>query len=165
LLESVRDGGTFEGRYRAIEANAKAIMEAVDATDEDRQDASLALKLLALTRDAISRQDAASAAQWAAQLGELVERFDLAAEWQADALRGRAARDNGGMGGRPADVDRDIAMARAFQRGPTPGSRLSPTALKEEIGKAWGLKRSAAITAVDRGLKILSGKPANRTTG
>lgn len=60
-------------------------------------------------------------------------------------------------GGRE-DPERDKRMAREFLRQRPPGSnpgKKSPTALKKEIGKAEGLKRSAAIEAVDRGLKLL----------
>ena len=64
----------------------------------------------------------------------------------------------GHRGGRePGEtIPRDIQMAREYeQRRPT--SYLSPTALKIDIGRKHDLKRSAAIDAIDRGLKKLSG--------
>jgi hypothetical protein len=45
-----------------------------------------------------------------------------------------------------------------------PGSRKTPSALKAEIGKKAGLGRSAAIAAIDRGLKDRPATPPNRTT-
>ncbi len=61
-------------------------------------------------------------------------------------------------GGRPKDDEkrrRDIRMARSFlDKNPHP--RFSESALKADIGRADGLGRSAAIEAINRGLKILS---------
>jgi hypothetical protein len=56
----------------------------------------------------------------------------------------------------PRKAARDIQMAQSFLE--RRGRRLSDTALKVAIGKEYGVQsRSAAIEAVDRGLKKLSG--------
>jgi hypothetical protein len=76
------------------------------------------------------------------------------------AVRGQkiqAAAKRGGRRKSAATAKRDTALAREFQAR-RPNSGLSPTALKTEIGEQHNLKRSAAIDAIDRGLKIVSGK-------
>src|SRR5262249_46149845 len=56
-------------------------------------------------------------------------------------------------------LERDIKMARQFRRRKRAildsGSNLSDTALMEEIGRAQGLKRSAAVAAIKRVLAVL----------
>jgi hypothetical protein len=71
---------------------------------------------------------------------------------------GQKVRAAARLGGRQKRMTkRNIALAQEFQ-GRRLDSGLSPTALKSEIGKHHKLKRSAAIDAVNQGLKILSGK-------
>jgi hypothetical protein len=64
----------------------------------------------------------------------------------------------GHRGGRePGETkERDIQMAREFQKRRSSSSR-SDSALKADIGRKHELKRSAAIEAVNRGLKKLCG--------
>jgi len=62
----------------------------------------------------------------------------------------------------PRNELRDIAMARQFQvRSAT--SRKSASALKTDIGREYGLSRSTAIQAIDRGLQLLSEEERTRT--
>jgi hypothetical protein len=51
--------------------------------------------------------------------------------------------------------DRDLQMARKFQHRKGT-SRRSDTALKEEIGRGYGLHRSQSVEAINRGLKLLA---------
>ena len=54
-------------------------------------------------------------------------------------------------------LERDIQLAGEFQRRKQvlySGSRISATKLMERIGSAEGLKRSAAIAAIKRGLAV-----------
>lgn len=53
---------------------------------------------------------------------------------------------------------RDVRLAKQFQE-QFPKSKMSPTAMKQKIGKAAGLGRSQSVEAVNRGLKKLSGEP------
>jgi hypothetical protein len=74
-----------------------------------------------------------------------------------------AAKRGGLIGGgrkRNATASRDVRLAKEYQARLS-RSGLSPTALQAEIGKKHKppLKRSAAVAAISRGLKILSGKP------
>src|SRR5215468_5845335 len=73
---------------------------------------------------------------------------------------GSKQRDRDNKGGNPRNFDsRNMRMARKFLRRRQAGSLLKATALKVEIGEAYGLKRSAAIAAVNAGLlKISSGE-------
>jgi hypothetical protein len=77
-----------------------------------------------------------------------------------DADRGGRSRVGSHVGAkRKAEsyVDRDIEMAREFlrRRRATPSAKMSDSALKVGIGKKKGLKRSAAIEAIDKGLEAL----------
>jgi hypothetical protein len=66
-------------------------------------------------------------------------------------------------GGRRLDTNRqrNVEMAREFRKrldeAQRRGSQASATALKQAVGKDFGLKRRAAITAINAGLKILCG--------
>jgi hypothetical protein len=73
-------------------------------------------------------------------------------------LTGRKLRDRPNKGGRApgSTAERDRAMAEEFLRR-CQASNKSDTALKEEIGRKAGLKRSAAVAAINRGVKKLSG--------
>ena len=51
---------------------------------------------------------------------------------------------------------RDKAMAEKFLRR-SGQTEKSDTALKAEIGRDHALKKSAAVAAIDHGLKLLSG--------
>jgi hypothetical protein len=69
-------------------------------------------------------------------------------------------------GGHRLDTNRqrNVEMAREFRKrlheAQRRGSLASATALKQAVGKDFGLRRRAAITAVDAGLKILCGLEA-----
>jgi hypothetical protein len=52
-------------------------------------------------------------------------------------------------------LERDIELARKFQQQKRAGIRFSDTHLMERIGRSEGLKRSAAIAAIKRGLAAL----------
>ncbi len=73
---------------------------------------------------------------------------------------GKKIHDAAARGGRPLGQkrSRDIELAREFKR-LFNGARQSATAIKISLGKKHKLSRSAAIAAVDRGLKILSRIP------
>jgi hypothetical protein len=77
--------------------------------------------------------------------------------WIKTGQKVRAAAKLGGRRKSVAVTKRDIALAQEFLSRRL-NSEISPTALKTEIGKQHNLKRSAAIDAIDRGLKIVSGK-------
>jgi hypothetical protein len=68
-----------------------------------------------------------------------------------DSRLGRKVREGAKRGGRRAP-DRDRRMAQEFLKR-QPQSKMSATALKVNIGVEHGLRRRAAIDAVDRGLK------------
>ena len=66
---------------------------------------------------------------------------------------GQKCLDGALRGGRRQPIrDRHMALESQRRRVQT---FLSPSALKTDIGKSHGLKRRAAIYAVDRGLKII----------
>lgn len=78
-----------------------------------------------------------------------------------DMETGRKVREGAQRGGR-RNPARDLQMAREFNRRRVSGCSLSLSALKAEIGATHGLRRSAAIDAVDRGLrKICASASAN----
>jgi hypothetical protein len=86
------------------------------------------------------------------QDGALLTAFFLGVKWSASGIKEKhASKTRTG----PRMESRDLAMARAFleQR---PSSRKSDTELKKGIGVQFGLGRSAAIEAVNRGLRNLS---------
>lgn len=70
----------------------------------------------------------------------------------------RAAAKRGGPK-KGTKADRNVQMAREYQQR-LPAARMSETALKEEIGRKHGLRRSSAVTAIEDGLKKLSGRPS-----
>lgn len=120
------------------------------------------LGLLTAARQEIAKGDADRAARWAFQAGEQWAMATMKWAWEPAALTGRKVRHEGEgdhKGGRPSTtVDRDIRLAKEFLR-LRPASRRSDSALKTDLGKQVGLKRSTAILAIDRGLQILSKKP------
>ena len=75
---------------------------------------------------------------------------------------GRKVWEGAKRGGRrknKATAERDVRLAKEYQAR-LPHSRLTPTALKTKIGKEQKppLSRSAAVDAINRGLKISSGE-------
>ena len=76
-----------------------------------------------------------------------------------DMERGRKIREGAQRGGR-RNPARDLEMAREFNRRRVSGCSVSSSALKAEIGATRGLRRSAAIEAVNRGLQKL--RPVSR---
>jgi hypothetical protein len=101
-------------------------------------------------------------------LGELVSQSGFKRKFEKAALRGRDVRKGAHEGGdmrakmfRP----RNEKMATEFlgMRAKHPISAKSDTALKCDIGKKYHLSRSAAVEAINAGLKNLSGTGANRT--
>jgi hypothetical protein len=113
-------------------------------------------------QDEIEAGRADRAARYALNLGALVREFQIKCRHEPTWARGAKYEAHGRDGGRPRTRDRDVEMAEQFERR-FPGSSLSASELKAAIGKEWGLKRTAGIDAVDRGLAELkksSGKPA-----
>jgi hypothetical protein len=128
--------------------------------DDSHEDyADRILRWLKICRGAISRNDAAEAANAGVQIGVLVAEHDLKAEWERPALSGERYQTFGKTGGRPTKLGRNFALAREYQKR-RPGSGRSDTALMTVIGAEHGLKKSAATVAIKAGLKILPGKPA-----
>jgi hypothetical protein len=87
-------------------------------------------------------------------LGQHIDRL-IKQRWTETGNR-MLERDD--KGGRPKETDRDVELAREYQLRSQGERRMSDTSLKVEIGGAVGLKRSAAIEAVNRGLRILQGQ-------
>ena len=115
------------------------------------------------------RPDVDRAARFAFTLGRLWGEAVMQDLWNDAAMRGLDVAAGAARGGRSraADIgrrDRDLELAREYQRR-RPGSRLSDSALKADIGKHHVIKengrpwppigRSAAIAAINRGLKML----------
>ena len=81
-----------------------------------------------------------------------------------DAARGAGTRDSAAEGGKKrsrerkaANAGRDKAMAEEYLKRIKRAGRRSDTVIREDIGKGHGLKKTASISAINRGLKILSG--------
>jgi hypothetical protein len=109
--------------------------------------------------EAIAAGDLEAAGWLAFELGELCEQLVIKCGWEDHALRGKkiiTAAASGGQARRGKNDVRDREMAEEFQRRARQSNK-SMTALKEEIGKSHGLRRSASVAAIERGLKILSG--------
>jgi hypothetical protein len=76
--------------------------------------------------------------------------------------KSRASAKEGGhaKAGSSPKLERDIELARTFQRRKRLSSGIiSDTQRMMQIGSAQGLKRSAAIAAIKRGLAALAGRP------
>ena len=86
--------------------------------------------------------------------------FYLGVKWSASGIKERHANKSHPVGPRRGQA-RDVGLAQEFQRR-SAGSGMSATALKADVGRRAvpPLRRSAAIDAIDRGLKILSGERA-----
>jgi hypothetical protein len=62
--------------------------------------------------------------------------------------------------GQPGDPDRDVKMAREFQKEWLAAEgKYSRSRLSEIIGKRHGLKRRGAINAINNGLRLLEAPP------
>ncbi|MET3521455.1 hypothetical protein [Mesorhizobium abyssinicae] len=114
-----------------------------------------------IVKNAVAKQDADTAARFAYQMGFLHCQAHMKAKWEPSALTGQKVRHESpgaDKGGRKIgkNISRDVSMAKEFQER-RKSSRRSATALKEEIGRAYGLGRSASIEAINCGLKKLSG--------
>ena len=82
-------------------------------------------------------------------------------ETEPELMAGRRYIGYGHGGGRQPQTARDIVMVKEYldRRNNLPdGSGISDTELKKRVGKRHGLKRSASIEAINRGLKELSQK-------
>lgn len=95
------------------------------------------------------------------QFGGLVQEAQMKQRWEPAALTGQKVRHEmpgSAKGGQKpgSTMSRDVEMAREFQRCRL-GFKSSDTALKQKIGAKRGLRRTAAVDAIDRGLKKLSG--------
>ena len=79
------------------------------------------------------------------------ENAQVGAKSTAGAKKGGHAK-----AGSSSKLERDIEMAREFQRRKRAildsGSKVSDAKLMERIGSVYGLKRSASIAAIKRGL-------------
>jgi hypothetical protein len=82
--------------------------------------------------------------------GQAIEWAELENRRLAEIARKQL--DAAARGGRPKQPLRDRQMAQEFLKR-LPQSKMSKTALKVDIGRKHGLRRRAAIDAVDRGLK------------
>jgi len=90
----------------------------------------------------------------AMRLGTLIKEVDILV-YEAAVTVGEASLAGAKRGGRTrAQPERDVAYAREFQARRSSAS-CSDTELKIRVGKEHGLKRSAAIAAIDRGLEKL----------
>ena len=108
---------------------------------------------------AIEGGDLEGASWLAFELGELHDQMVIKCGWEDHALRGKktvTAAAEGGRARRGMNDARDSEMAKEFQRRSGQGGK-SDTALKGEIGRDHKLKKSAAIAAINHGLKLLSG--------
>jgi len=77
-----------------------------------------------------------------------------------DAVRGaknQQAAAKGGMARKGITAGRDKLMAEDYLDETKRSKGNSLTAIKVDIGKRYGLKKSAAIAAIERGLKKVSG--------
>ena len=109
--------------------------------------------------EAIEAGDLEATGWFAFELGELNEQLVIKWGWEDHALRGKkiiTAAASGGEARRGMNDARDREMAEEFRRRCGQGGK-SDTAVKTEIGRERGIKRSAAIAAINRGLKISSG--------
>jgi hypothetical protein len=84
-------------------------------------------------------------------------------QYEAEIVAGIKTIDGAARGGRRAGqtLARDRSMAIIFRdrRAQRPkGSGTSDTALKVKIGARYGLKKSAAIEAINRGTRALTEK-------
>lgn len=150
-------GGTYGAvSFGPVQACREVLAEPdPDAADPEGQ-CSLAERILELHEAAlaeIGRGDADGAARHAFKAGFDAGTLMMKIAWEREALSGLASKESGRKGGRPAgtNLTRDRQMAEEFQREQL-RSRLSATALKAAIGSRHGLKKSAAILAIDRAL-------------
>jgi hypothetical protein len=86
-----------------------------------------------------------------------------AAEVRGEGMRllatGAKMHHRENKGGRNPDAARNREMALKFKRRMRSRiSNISASAIKAEMGEAYGLGRRASIDAIDRGLKDLCGK-------
>lgn len=118
------------------------------------------LVCLTSIRDAMKRAHVEQIASGAFLLGMIAKEAEIKFRWERDALRGKASVEAGRRGGKMKgnrNRQRNIDMAREFRKQRQAGSRRSDSDLKEKIGEAYGIRRSAAIAAINEGLKFLSG--------
>lgn len=156
-------GGTFGAVSLDAAQECRRVMEtpASGGVDAGEELAAEMLRAHELCHAAIKRDEADKAARCAFNAGVAWATLALKQAWEADALSGASFREAGARGGRrPGETSaRDRAMAVEFlnRRGRT---GRSDSQIKLQIGEDWGLKRSAAIAAIERGEKLLSGERA-----
>lgn len=85
---------------------------------------------------------------------EAAMKFEFEPTWETGLKIKLAARRGGPKSGLNNDRDRELAEKFLERQGK---SGMSDSKIKADLGKVEGLSRSAAIDAVNRGLKLLSG--------
>jgi hypothetical protein len=95
--------------------------------------------------------------------GDFVDLIGHLNRRDAEELRKLRTRWSTGGGGR-SKPDRDLCMAMEYRQRKTIASS-SATARKGYIGRKYRVKRSAAIEAIDRGLKLLDAAREMKANG
>lgn len=146
-----------------IEATATKILgDHVHAAERPERDsrhgyAKRALASVGWVKRSRSRGEMDLAILEAMQLAKLLTEAEFKDQYERPILSWVRWFEAQSRGGRPAGQNdrRDKELATEYlERKET--SHLSPTRLKESIGKRRGLARTTAIDAINRGLKILS---------
>jgi hypothetical protein len=166
---------SFEGWLLEVESHERAVLKRaghdpdhpgrVKADEDTAEDfAARILRRVQILRGAMRRRKISEAAEEGVMLGQLVCERGMKAGWETPALIGEKYLLFGHQGGRPRNIERNVALARKYQQRQLT-SRMSKTALMTLIGKEAvpPLARYASIEAIKAGLKELkksSGKPA-----
>jgi hypothetical protein len=133
------------------------------AVDSGAGYAARILRLVAEIRAANSKNDTERAMCKAHDLGALVTESKFKRLYENATLRGIKVREASRQGGKAkaesAQV-RNVTMARDFQKLRNESPMQSESAAKASIGRKYGLKRSAAITAINNGLEEIVRNPA-----
>lgn len=165
--------GDFAGLKRG-EVPAVSITDIRGATKEDRfimsdSDAGYAARILhriTMLNAALLQEDGlGDALSDAYRIGRLAMEWEVKRDWEPSALTGLKVIAGGSRGGRQKSEntrERNIELALEYQRRRAIAhSTLSNSELKKRVGRDLAdLGRSASISAIDRGLKFLSGKGA-----
>ena len=174
-LQRAAETRTFEGFIREIEEEARLFFREAGNDPDNRgvlvfREDSLEdyydslLTWIGITRDAIARADGDWIARGGIQIGMMIRELQMKADWEKPALAGRKSYEGAKAGGnrrvkllKRKRSERDLKLAKEFLEKRARSDGLSASALKEKIGKQHGLRRTASIRAVDRGLKFSSG--------